>query len=226
MLCSHTAFAPPKMMGRLFLLNGYLPVFDATQPHDVSVGITSPLGRPVLNARHVDRDKSTVAAAWEVASGYPLAVDPLTHEGPILEKSEGDGTNDGRILSAPLAPEAITPSKVYQRLVDNVLGEEVVDYRVPVYRGRVSLVKEKFRPPGDRFSNHSVRTVLREPSDVFSDDERCHLGRAAWELGLDYAEMDVLRDQATGRIYVVDASPVPGVGAWGLTPGDERRHAR
>ena len=186
-----------------------------------------PAGVPVLNEFCESIRKTHVAAVFEHVFGYALAVDPLTYAGPIVEKSDKNFTHDGRILDGPLTPGDLRPDRVYQRLVDTVevgeRGPEAVDLRPPIYAGRVPLVYVKRRPAGDRFSNTNTTVEVRAPGDVFTDAELALLGRFADAMGLDYGEVDVLRDRADGRIYVVDVTHGPGGPPNGLPRAEARR---
>ena len=51
----------------------------------------------------------------------------------------------------------------------------------------------------------------------FSKEEKANMGRLAGQLGVDYAEFDVLRDVRSGKIYVIDVNPTP----WGPPAGLE-----
>jgi len=54
---------------------------------------------------------------------------------------------------------------------------------------------------------HSAK--LRETDDVLSKDEQAKILQFCRAIGLDYGELDVLRDNGDGRIYVVDANNTP-----------------
>ncbi len=187
-----------------------------------------PAGIPVLNRQSLDVTKRHVQQTFERVFGYPLAVDPTVHAGPMVEKSDANGTHDGRILQGPIPRSALRPGFVYQRLIDNADGEgHTIDLRVPLLAGRIPLVYRKWRPPHDRFGRESVRVEICEPDAVFSAGERDRLLRLGREMGVDLAEMDVLRDNGDGRIYVVDVNNTPDGPARGLTrQGREEAMAR
>ena len=210
------------LLSKIFAVNGYRPVFDSGSPHDFSIGVRSHNGRPFLNSRHRGNQKTRVAGAWAEAAGYPLEVDPLTYDGPMVEKSDANATHDGRVVHGPIQATDVRPGKVYQALIDNTDGDEVVDLRAVLFGGRVPLVYEKRRPVSDRFSNTNTSVVIQEPSDVFSADELDALGRFAHAVGIDYGEADVLRDNASGRIYVVDSTNGPAGPPNGLSASDAR----
>lgn len=165
---------------------------------------TLPVG--TLNGRCLDISKSAVDRIWSEVAGYSIAVDPLTTEGPIVVKPDENGTRGGRVVNGPLP--ARTPHAVYQRLVDTRVGERVLQIRPVILHGRIVLVYEKWRPYPQWFKGPEL-TVPRTAADFFSDDEAVLLLRFADAIGLDYGELDVVRDGASGLIYVVDANRTP-----------------
>lgn len=216
------------VLAKIFAENRYLAVLDPELRHDASVHVPSPAGRFVVNARHKGNEKTRVARAWERVSGVPLEVDPTRYEGPMVEKSDANATHDGRVVQGPIGPEAVAARKVYQRLIDNTDGDEVIDLRVPLLDGSIPLLYVKRRALACRFSNQNASVVIREPDEVFSIDEQSRLARFADAMGLDFCEVDVLRDNASGMIWAVDitngpAGPRPGPPN-GL-PKDEARRA-
>jgi hypothetical protein len=51
--------------------------------------------------------------------------------------------------------------------------------------------------------------AVRRPDDVLSASEQEQLLHFAEAIGLDYGELDVVRDNASGLIYAVDANRTP-----------------
>jgi hypothetical protein len=164
-----------------------------------------------LNGRCVDISKSFVADAFARVFGYDLAVDPATHVGPMVEKGEGNAAHDGRVVEGPIIRQ---PGRVYQKLIDTTDNGDVVDLRVGVIGEEIPYVYIKRRPELIRFSNTTHSVVVRDVDAVFDSSEQLNLTRFAWEVGLDFGELDVLRDKASGRIYVVDVAKTPH------SPGD------
>lgn len=154
-----------------------------------------------------DESKERVAEAFAQAFGYPLTVDPTVHEGPCVAKSNRvNGAHDGRVVQCPIP--AADPDLAYQALVDNrSAGGMVLDYRVPVVEGMIPFVYLKQRPLGVRFSNNNSDVAIARPDTVFSADEQARLGAFCRAMGIGLGgEIDVLRDAATRRLYVVDAN--------------------
>jgi hypothetical protein len=175
--------------------------------------------RFVANLGCTDVSKVRVERAFVTEFGYSSFVDPETHAGVCVMKSDLNALHDGRIIRCPAPRE---PGVVYQKVLNNETGGGfVVDHRVPVFRGHVPFVYLKHRPLETRFSNTNAFVRIAQPDAVFSADELAGIVRFCAAIGLDYGELDVLRDKADGRIYIIDVSKTP----WGppnhLTPWQE-----
>ena len=158
----------------------------------------------VLNGKCRDISKSRVAEVFEDVFGYPLSLDPTTHNGPMLVKSEGNGVHDGEIVRGPVARQ---PGQVYQKLIDNHWQDGVTaDLRCPTVFGKLAVVCIKQRPRDRRFANFNTACDLAEPEDVFSDEERESIAEFCRQMGLDWGGLDILRDRDDGRIYIVDVN--------------------
>ena len=168
-----------------------------------------------------DVSKSHVARVFEEVFGYPLAVDPTTTSGPIVEKSEINGVHDGRIVQAPAVPR---PGYVYQRLIDTADGSGFsYDLRTPCVAGRPVVVWVKEKPADERFAIHNRVARLRDPAEIYSPDELAAIARFTTRMGLDWGGLDILRDREDGRIYVVDVNKTDLGPVIALSWGDKIR---
>lgn len=165
----------------------------------------APTNRPALNMGCHDIRKSAVARVFEEVFGYGLAIDPTTHQGEAVEKSEANGKHDGRIVQCPLAHPR--RDLVYQRLIDNTFdGKEFIDIRTPVVGGRIPFVYLKRRWRDLRFSNENHRVDLADADAMLSKTEQAKIAEFARAMRLDFGGLDVLRNRTDGRIYIVDVN--------------------
>lgn len=180
----------------------------------------------VVNRSCSDISKVTVGEAFGKAFGYALDVDPLTHEGACVEKSDANAVHDGQIVTCPLV--APRPGFVYQRLVDNRTDDDthVVDLRLPVIGGTLPFVYLRERPVERRFRSGNKSVSTAQLYDVFDQDEVRGIRAFCALLGLEYGELDVLRDRADGRIYIVDANNTPYGPPSGMSAKDGERAIR
>ena len=85
------------------------------------------------------------------------------------------------------------------------------DIRVPVFGHLIPFCYRKRRPIDSRFSNENTSATLCEVDTVLSAAEVQQIFQFCDAMGLDYGELDVLRDRDDGRLYVVDVNNTP----WG-----------
>jgi len=171
---------------------------------DVTCGeAPSPCHARALNFSCTDISKSRVAAVFAAVFGYPLTVDPATHEGPAVEKSEANGQHDGRLVTCPRSP---VPGKTYQRLIDTQKEGFVYDLRTPCVGGRPVVVWIKKKRAENRFSIVNLSVVEHAPAAVYSLEELTLIERFAAAMGLDWGGLDILRETSTGRLYIVDVN--------------------
>jgi hypothetical protein len=171
-----------------------------------SKSATSRLRPQTLNGACLDISKTTVDRAWADVAGYSIAVDPLATLGLMVVKPDENGRRGGRVVQGPLS--ARERHSVYQRLIDTRVGDRVLQIRPMILRGRIVLVYEKWRPHPQWFKGPEL-TIPKTVADFFTDVEAEQLIRFAAAIGLDYGELDVVRDAEDGRIYVVDANRTP-----------------
>lgn len=151
-----------------------------------------------------DVSKSKVAEVMGVVLGYPLALDPRTHQGEAVEKSELNGVHDGRVVQCPCEP---APGKAYQRVIKTEDASGVaLDLRTACIGGRAVVVFVKTKPAGARFSIQNTSVSAQKPEDVFSAFELSEITRFCNAMQLDWGGIDILRERESGRLYVVDVN--------------------
>jgi hypothetical protein len=168
-------------------------------------------GREVINIGATDISKTSVARAFERTFGHPLLLDPRTHRGPAVEKSEGNGIRSARIVECPVEPR---PGFLYQHLIDNRIegDRRTLDLRVAVYGDSTPFLIRKERSVGGRFGDlietHLTPTVHR-PEEFLTDDELKGVRGMALLVGADFCEIDCVRDRDSGQLYAVDVNTTP-----------------
>ena len=176
-----------------------------------------------LNSRCPDIGKDRVERVFESVFGYASCVDPTTYEGSCVRKSILNATHDGVVITCPIT--AVEPGFVYQRLINNQAGDtrHVVDLRAVLYRDTIPLVLLKYRPLAIRFANRNAWVTLASADDVWSPEEQKRIRRFAAEMGLDFCNLDILRDNDTRSLYIVDVNTTAFGPTQELSPRDKRR---
>ena len=97
---------------------------------------------------------------------------------------------------------------MYQKLIDNrVDAHTIMDYRVVMMKQEIVLILEKKKSVTQIFGNaYRYKRVY----DVFSEEEIYRI--KAFSSFFDFAEIDVLRSNFDGEIYVIDVNNLPGYG--------------
>jgi len=171
---------------------------------DVTQVKATPFEGWTINGACTDISKSHVAKHFESVFGYDLSLDPSTATNPYLEKGEENGIHDAEIRDTPTEP---TPGRVYQKLIDNrTPNGTVLDYRCPTVFGDVPLVFLKERPISKRFANLNTRVRIASAQDCFSAEELEQIKTFCGAMKLDWGGLDILRDAADGRLYIVDVN--------------------
>lgn len=164
----------------------------------------SPRHVRAFNFGVADVSKTHVAQVMERAFGYPLAIDPTTFIGEAVEKSEGNGVHDGRVV---LCPTARQDGKSYQRLIRTERENGwACDLRTACVGGKPVVVFVKQKPAAARFSIQNTSVVVKTPEEVFSSAELAQIERFCAEMSLHWGGLDVLREHESGRLYVVDVN--------------------
>ena len=163
------------------------------------------------NGHCLDISKSTLDRHHQAVFGYGVNVDPTTHSGLMLEKSEGNAVHDGCEIEGPIEPNQVKEDKVYQRIIDNrTEGGLFEDLRVVVINGHVPVVYQKRKTGEVRYTNETAEVDLVEsPKSVLSEAEIAQIASLSAKMCAEFAELDVLRDRQDGRIYCVDLNPTP-----------------
>ncbi len=169
--------------------------------------------RPVpeknLNFGLDDISKRHVGEVFEEVFGYPLNVDPVRHQGPAVRKSDLNAAHDGVVISCPITPEEVQPGASYTRLIDNAEGENVLDIRLAILGCPVEFIYLKRRPVADRFSNTNRFVTIESRQSHISSAEAGLIATFCTRIGLDYGELDCVRDRCDGKLYILDVNKTP-----------------
>lgn len=198
-------------------------MFDDRTQSDVLVPHTA---ARLLNAKATDISKAHVGRVFEQVFGYPVSLNPLTHSGPMVQKSDTNGVHDGQIVQGPLADPY--PDCIYQHPVESWIDEGVTeDLRCVMVAGQIVQVFRKQKASAARFKADYLETTLRDPDETFTSEEQASVSAFCAAMGLDFGSLDILRDYAQGgRPYIVDVNktcmPVLSMPAGDLAVGLRR----
>ena len=166
-----------------------------------------------VNRNCIDISKIYVDEKHKEVFGYNTQVNPLTHQGTFVKKNDLTALHDGEILHGPISK--IEEGFIYQILIDNTEGEFVNDLRIPIFNGEIPYVVIRSRKIEERFGGGSQKSVVKKVEEVFSEEEVGLIQKFSKSIGLDCGDLDILRDNASQKIYIVDANPT----TWGPPKG-------
>lgn len=176
----------------------------------------------LLNRDCLDISKEKVEAVHQEIFRYGTFIDPLTHQGTALMKSDENAKHDGQYIECPI--EKRDSGVVYQRVLDNSIDDStVVDLRVPIIGSSIPLVYKKFKSNAVRFTNDVSHASLHETSALLSEEEQNLILRFAKQMKADFCELDVIRDNGDGRIYIIDLNTTPYGPPAGLEISDTKK---
>lgn len=163
----------------------------------------------LINDTDFTDDKLVVQREFERTFGYGLEIDPTTYVGKAVKKSRVNAKHDGEIIECPI-PKA-DPEMAYQLLVDNRNEDgDILEIRVSIMAYQPQLCHLKWRTEANRFVNwNKLIRLVPSIEDEFSAEELSKMAAFARSMALECGDMDVLRDNKTGRIYIVDANNTP-----------------
>jgi len=163
--------------------------------------------------------KDEVEKVFNNVFGYSSLVNPLTHKACCIEKSLRNAVHDGKIVQCPIKPKE---GKVYQKLVDTRIKHNTLkDIRVVVMKDEIPQVFVKEFTTNVMFTHSPSSTDARieNPSLQLSKDEIIKILQFSSDMNLEFGELDVLRSNETGRLYIVDVNPTPGYGLLKMVEG-------
>ena len=164
-----------------------------------------------LNMECNDVTKVNVNRVFELTFNYSLSIDPTKYIGKAVMKSDWNGLHVGEVLDCP------TPNKkdgfVYQKLINNEIENGLVeDVRVPIFNNNIPFVYLKYRPLATRLvdrSHSNKKALISETENKLTKEEISKVIEFSKNMGMEYGEVDVLRDKNDGKIYIVDVNNNP-----------------
>ena len=157
-----------------------------------------------VNRRCLDISKGTVDRIWAETAGYSITVDPRATHGQMVVKPQENGKHGGQVVDGPI--DQPRSDMVYQRLVDARIADgRVEQLRLVVWSSRILFTYAKWRAYPNWFTGTEL-TLPSESREYISEAEERTVLSFADSIGIEYGELDVLRDRNSGLIYVVDAN--------------------
>lgn len=165
--------------------------------------------------------KGFVDKAWELASGYSITINPMNpseeyyvRKSQLQWMSHTGEVHDGRVFREPQQPDN---KYVYQKLIDTEINtKDGILYRalrVPVFGKNIPCLYVKDH--AHRFKGgvgQDFVKIIYDKTKYISQEEIDIILKFCEITGVDYAEIDLLRDNESKLLYAVDINNGAGDG--------------
>jgi hypothetical protein len=187
--------------------NGYEVVSDPKEPHDKAIWWCYDTFRELdetarelnlINRGGHDASKRKVERVMKEVFGY----NSLIYDGEVYIKSNSQGAHEGEVKEGLIC-----------KLIDNEMDGYYIDHRLFIFGKKIVLLWISGKLKAQRFGGHTksvYNTVTKDIGRFFSTEEQAKIIEFMDVYGLDFSELDILRDK-DGRIYIVDQNNISGM---------------
>ena len=191
---------------------------------------------PIINENLLNIKKDFLDEKFKEAFGYSVMVDPTKHRGMVYVSSTQNAIHLHKLIQCPIqewqVDRKVRPSnqgephyRIYKRWIDTRISPDTIrDFRIVIMGGRVVYLMEKHLDytcvshpkKGKKFEVYGHNTMDK----FFSKEEQNQIREWIDLMGADFGEADILRDNSSGLMYIIDKNPIPA-GAALVHLGDE-----
>ncbi len=185
----------------------YIFIFDDKTQTQSAQQLPETIRAKLINHKVTDISKSHVGEVFKSVFGYDISIDPTSFSGKAVEKSDENGTHDGRIITCPILQSDVKAGYSYQRFIDSSFsGQTSEDLRIACVFGKIGAVFHKHKAFDKLFSTSYLSTTVHEAEERFSKNELDLIEKFCADMGLDFGAIDVMRDKSDDKIYIVDVN--------------------
>lgn len=166
-------------------------------------------GKRVINENCHDLSKANLEKIHVEIFGYGTFAE---NQRFCMRKKDHQGAHDGIIIRNNKPDEGYIHQKIIDTRSDfKYEGVYLLhDIRVPIFGNEIPFLIIKYKIPEFIVADNCVVCTMVEVMDWFNDNEVSQIKAFAKKICLDYGELDILRDNCDGRIYITDAGKTPG----------------
>ena len=165
-----------------------------------------------LNYFLVNTSKDFVAKSMEEHFGYTFKINPRTFNGYCIAKHNGNGTKSCFFLKCPINADEVFHDHCYQKIINYSNKSDsstLYELRVPIFKNIIPFTFFKTRNKGLRFTSKN-RSMEIVPAMAHLSEQECQdIIMYCRRIGLEYGEIDILRSDDDGRIYIIDVNNTP-----------------
>lgn len=159
-----------------------------------------------------DTSKDFVAKSMEEHFGYSFKINPRTFNGYCIAKHNGNGTKSCFFLKCPINADEIFHDHCYQKIINYSSKSDsgtLYELRVPIFRNMIPFTFFKTRNKGLRFTSKNKSMDIVPAKAHLSEQECQDIIMYCRKIGLEYGEIDILRSDDDGKIYIIDVNNTP-----------------
>lgn len=159
-----------------------------------------------------DTSKEFVATSMENHFGYTFKINPKTFNGYCIAKHNGNGTKSCFFLKCPINADEVFHDHCYQKIINYSCKSDpstLFELRVPIFKNIIPFVFFKTRNKGLRFTSKNKSMDILPATAHLSEQECQSIIMYAQKIGLEYGEIDILRSDEDGKIYIIDVNNTP-----------------
>jgi hypothetical protein len=191
--------------------------YDTVCPPDVTLHTISK-SLKVINLAVGDVSKSFVDKIFIEVFGYSTFLDPFQTFGYAIRKSEKQAAHDATIVPLPFVAEK---GFVYQRLLDSRCSTTLChDIRLPVFKNEIPFAFLKYRLTAEPVRSLYKIEFIEDIQTILSPQEINKVLLFASKFGLEFGEIDLIRNNSDGRIYILDVNNMAGNAMMKVMPDD------
>ena len=165
-----------------------------------------------LNFFLVNTSKEFVARSMEEHFGYTFKINPRTFNGYCIAKHNGNGTKSCFFLKCPIHADEVFHDHCYQKIINYTSKSDsstLYEIRVPIFKNIIPFTFFKTRNKGLRFTSKN-RSMDIVPATAHLSEQECQdIIMYCRRIGLEYGEIDILRSDEDGKIYIIDVNNTP-----------------
>jgi len=161
----------------------------------------------LINFFLIDTSKEFVGKTVQDYFGYTFTVDPNTYDGYCIAKHNGNGTKSCFFLKCPINADEIFHDHSYQKIInysDKKNKNILYELRLPIFGNIIPFAFFKTRNRGLRFTSKNKLMEIVPADKHLSPDELNQILGYCQKVGFECGEIDVLRHDEDGKIYIID----------------------
>lgn len=190
-------------------------------------------GINIINENLVNIKKDHIDDIFSGVFGYSLRINPTEHYGAMVKKGTQNGVHSGKVILGPLPAHmvdtkeyksgtGVVHTRMYTKFIDTRISHDTIrDYRIVVMGGDPVLLFEKHIQSTSLFHvNKEDRFSVMPHINLFPSfkvEEVNKISQFIKAANVDFAEIDVLRDNSTDQIYIIDINDIPMGPIWDHT---------